>query len=109
VVHLDSTDVGAVIAGLVGLLIILAILAMVGGLYMLPTIIAIVRHHHNTLVIALVDIFFGWSFIGWFIALAMALWQRPETAPVIIQQSIGQSAMPTAATPTPSGDKTQYV
>jgi hypothetical protein len=35
----------------------------------LPTIIAVVRHHRNTLAIVLVNIFLGWTGVGWLVAL----------------------------------------
>ncbi len=37
--------------------------------YMLPMIIAIYRHHRNTNTIAVLNIYFGWTFVGWVIAL----------------------------------------
>ena len=42
-------------------------------LYFLPTIIAVVRHHRNLLAIVLVNIFLGWTVIGWFVALIWAI------------------------------------
>ncbi|HUA92744.1 MAG TPA: superinfection immunity protein [Terracidiphilus sp.] len=47
------------------------------GLYFLPAIIAAVRHAHNTGGILLVNIFFGWTVIGWFAALLMAVSSAP--------------------------------
>jgi hypothetical protein len=37
--------------------------------YFFPTIIAVSRHHRNGSAIFLVNLFFGWSVIGWLIAL----------------------------------------
>lgn len=42
------------------------------GLYFLPTFIAVSRHHHQVNSIAVINFFFGWTFIGWVVALAMA-------------------------------------
>ena len=42
------------------------------GLYFLPTIVASARHHHNRGSIFVLNLFLGWTFIGWIIALAMA-------------------------------------
>jgi len=39
------------------------------ALYFLPTIIAVLRHHRNALAVFLVNLFFGWTGIGWIIAL----------------------------------------
>lgn len=55
-----------------GIIIALCILAIVGGAYFLPTIIASSRKHHNIGTIAVVNVFLGWTFIGWVVALAMA-------------------------------------
>ncbi len=50
-------------------------IAFIVGLfiYFLPTIIAIARHHRNLLAIILVNIFLGWTFIGWIVALIWAI------------------------------------
>lgn len=47
------------------------------GLYFLPTIIAALRHTHNTGGVLLVNLFFGWTVIGWFVALLMAVCSTP--------------------------------
>lgn len=53
----------------IGLLVLLAI----GGVfYFLPTMIASSRGHHNTGAVAVINVFLGWTFIGWVIALAMS-------------------------------------
>ena len=43
------------------------------GVYFLPTIIAAVRHARNMLGIVLLNIFAGWTFIGWVIALVWSI------------------------------------
>lgn len=47
------------------------------ALYLLPTIEAWLRNHPNLGAIALVNIFLGWSLIGWVIALVWAF-KKPE-------------------------------
>lgn len=42
-------------------------------LYMLPSIIAYKRYHNNGACIALVNLFFGWSVLGWLVALIWSL------------------------------------
>lgn len=49
---------------LVGFLVLVA-----GSLYLLPTIIAMNRRHRNALAIFVLDVFLGWTFIGWVVAL----------------------------------------
>lgn len=52
-------------AGLIELLILLA-------LYFLPAIVAHQRHHHQQVSILIINIFLGWTLLGWVAALAMA-------------------------------------
>jgi len=40
--------------------------------YFLPTFIAHVRGHNNTLAIGVLNLILGWSFIGWCVALIWA-------------------------------------
>jgi len=49
-------------------------------IYFVPFIIALAKSKPNTLTIFLINFFLGWSFIGWIVALVMAL--RDETPPV---------------------------
>ncbi len=49
------------------------------ALLFLPTLVARSRHHPNTAAIFLVNLFFGWTFIGWVIALIWAC-IRPAAA-----------------------------
>ncbi len=41
------------------------------GLYFLPTILAI--HKRNLFLIFLINLFFGWTFIGWIVGLVLAV------------------------------------
>lgn len=54
-------------------------IAMGIGLYMLPTIIAIIRQSHQTLLILILNVLFGWTVIGWFILLAMSLFSSRQS------------------------------
>ncbi|HEX6494302.1 MAG TPA: superinfection immunity protein [Acidobacteriaceae bacterium] len=51
------------------------------ALYFLPTLVAKSRLHPNTSAIFLVNLFFGWTFVGWVISLIWAS-TRPA-APVL--------------------------
>jgi Superinfection immunity protein len=42
-------------------------------LYFLPTIVAFVRGHHHRVGILLLNFFFGWSGLGWIVALVWSL------------------------------------
>jgi hypothetical protein len=51
--------------------VVIVLVSILGlALYMIPTIIAICRDHHQCGAIAIVNFFFGWTFIGWVVALA---------------------------------------
>jgi hypothetical protein len=45
-------------------------------LYFVPTIIALSRHHVNSLAIFVVNFLTGWSFIGWVIAMVWSVKRR---------------------------------
>ena len=42
-------------------------------IYFIPTLVAASRDHHNRGAIVALNIFLGWTFIGWVIALVWAL------------------------------------
>jgi hypothetical protein len=46
------------------------------ALYLLPTIVASARHLHCRTEIVLLNVFLGWTFIGWVAALIWALTAR---------------------------------
>lgn len=50
------------------------------ALYLLPTYEAWKRDHRDLTVIALVNIFLGWSLIGWIVALVWALKQTQQVS-----------------------------
>jgi hypothetical protein len=52
-------------------------LIFVLGFYFLPAILAAVRQTHNATSVLLIDIFLGWTFIGWIVALVMAISSAP--------------------------------
>jgi hypothetical protein len=55
-------------SGFIGITLFVISLA----LYFLPTIVAVVRKKRNTLAIFLLNLFLGWTFIGWVVALVWA-------------------------------------
>jgi hypothetical protein len=62
-------------------LVIAWVTAVLTGLYMLPWAVAATRNRSNTAAIALINLFLGWSVIGWVVALVMACGSEP--APVV--------------------------
>jgi hypothetical protein len=58
-----------IIVGLIALGVVLV-------LYFIPAIIAWQRRHRQRVAILVVNIFFGWTFVGWIIALVWAFTRR---------------------------------
>ncbi len=84
----------------------LIVLAVVGAIYFLPTIIAANRQHHNVGAIVVVNLLLGWTFIGWVVALAMASGQvrGPTATPPGTSQALPAGALPLSLPPPPSRD-----
>ena len=47
-------------------------LAFVIAAYFVPTTVALIRQKQNTLAIFLLNLFLGWSFVGWVVAIVWA-------------------------------------
>ncbi|NNN12591.1 MAG: superinfection immunity protein [Acidimicrobiaceae bacterium] len=60
------------------LLLLLFMAAAIFTFYFLPTIIAFSRRVPNSVSVLVINIFLGWTLIGWFVALAMAARSIPE-------------------------------
>jgi len=50
------------------------------AIYFLPTIIASIRHKRNTGAIFVLNLFLGWTLIGWVVALTWAFTYEKEVA-----------------------------
>lgn len=48
-------------------------------LYFLPALISTLRRHHNMNAIFLLNLFLGWTFIGWIVALVWSATNPPRT------------------------------
>lgn len=57
---------------IVGLFILIS-LFIVLAITFLPVIIAVQRKHNDTILIFLLTFFFGWTFIGWIVALLWSI------------------------------------
>ncbi len=55
------------------------------ALYWLPTIVAVVRQAPSALGVAVVNFFFGWTGIGWVLALVWALAAGPSPQVIVIE------------------------
>jgi Na+/H+-dicarboxylate symporter len=61
-----STDSDALIAFFIMIIIVFV-------MYLLPTFIASIRKHHQVNAIFVLNLFLGWTFVGWVIALVWAV------------------------------------
>ena len=56
---------------------------LVALLFFLPTVIALLRNHHNWVPIALVNVLLGWTVLGWVVAL---VWSFTATSVPVRQR-----------------------
>ncbi|MGZ3318581.1 MAG: superinfection immunity protein [Isosphaeraceae bacterium] len=61
-------------------------LLMLVGLYFTPLIVALIRKVPNTGSVAVINVFLGWSIIGWVVSLAMASRSVPKPQQIIVTQ-----------------------
>jgi hypothetical protein len=61
------------------------------GLYFIPAIVAAMRSHSQTVAILMLNLFLGWTFIGWIAAL---IWSVTSQSPqqVIIHNTVASQA-----------------
>ncbi|MCL0049765.1 superinfection immunity protein [Peptococcaceae bacterium] len=72
-----------------GLLFLLVVIFLL-SLYFTPTIIGIVRKKKDTIAIAVLNMFLGWTFVGWIISLVWALKTDTQNQ-VVVQQVVTPS------------------
>lgn len=53
------------------------VLIFLGLLYLLPTVIAATRGHHNTGAIFALNLLLGWTALGWIVAFVWSLTRPP--------------------------------
>lgn len=67
--------------------------------YFLPTIIAMIRRSNNAGGVFLLNLFLGWTFIGWIIALVWAIASRNTNTTVIVNNNYANGNQPYQAPP----------
>lgn len=74
---------------------VVILVVIIGLLYFLPLVIAASRHVPNVGSVAVVNLFLGWTFIGWVVALAMACRSGGNATVVNVgPQAYGRPVMP---------------
>lgn len=68
---------------LLAVMVLLGLAAVSLALYLLPVLIGRIRHAPDLGMVAVINLFLGWTFIGWVIALALALRSAPPAAPFV--------------------------
>ena len=61
---------------------------VLAGLYFMPLIVSFIRRVPNRGSVAVINVFLGWSVIGWVVALAMAARSVPKAHQVIAAQRV---------------------
>jgi hypothetical protein len=72
---------GNTIEDVVALGLVLLFFALVVALYFVPTIIAMVRRVPNAGPLIVVNVFLGWTVLGWVLAFAVAVREIPNRSP----------------------------
>jgi len=72
------------------------------ALYFLPTIVALARKMPNVGSVIVINLFLGWTIIGWIVALAMSL-GSPSAGGIVINNTVGNwvGGLSTGASSTP--------
>ena len=80
-----------------GTLIAVSFFATAPALYLLPTYEAWIRKHPNLSSLALLNVFLGWTLIGWVGALVWAFKKAEPVTVVSPLQTVGHAPPPSAA------------
>lgn len=84
---------------------ILLFITVVIFIYFIPTVIAFTRGSNLSAAVLVINLFLGWSILGWIAALVMAVLPKQKSQTIIVQQSTDG----TNTTTTPGGvEKIQY-
>jgi hypothetical protein len=93
--------------GFVSLCLTCMIIAVVVAAYLLPTLVAWLRHAPDLAAVTVVNLALGWTVLGWWAALALALRKRePPVIQVFSQANASASTPPGTGwwTPRPFAD-----
>lgn len=95
------------VGGLAGSTLGIVLLSACALLYFLPPVIASLRRHNNTVPIFLVTLFWGWTVVGWMIALTWSFTDNTSTPNDTEKEASGNGADPPAdaSAEPPAGDE----
>ena len=54
------------------------LIALVVVVYLLPSIVAVIRSHRNVASIVVLNVLLGWTLVGWCISMVWAVSAKPE-------------------------------
>lgn len=92
----QSSDGDAALGGL-----LLVVVALIGvAFYFLPTIVAFLKKTPSKASVVIINLFLGWTFIGWVVALAMAFRDPTPTQQVVVYNQPGGDQPPPQSAPT---------
>ena len=74
--QMGDATLGAIILVVLKTIAGFALIAAFGALYFLPAIVG--RKKRNSQAIVILNIFFGWTFVGWVVALVWAVTKDPD-------------------------------
>ena len=80
-------------------------------IYFLPSIIAIFRSKSNTAAIVVLNLFLGWTFIGWLVALIWAVSKDREQQQIIVNNNVYseyRTVTPNITLPIPESIQNNY-
>jgi hypothetical protein len=72
------------------------LLIMMLASYLVPTVVAIGGKRSNLAPIIVINVFLGWTLVGWVVALAMAVWPSPSVTDSVSHPSRPQEKSPAA-------------
>ena len=75
------------------------------GFYFLPFIIALVRSHTNKTAVFMLNMFLGWTLIGWVVALVWSFKNAAEPQTIIIRNGPAAAAAPSTRTAAAPGTR----
>ena len=70
------------LAGLSAIVIVISLIS-----YFLPTVIAMLRGKSNTFAILLLNLFLGWTFIGWIVALVWSVTNDNKSQTIVVNNN----------------------